>query len=518
MKNEFCFSGFANVLADCQKNPNGYSTLDIAGHLLGFIRETLGNSSLRKLVARTKPISMALAQEARKISTDELEPLFTDYLESFRESEVLVEISQLIRDDNKLTEKEKNALLVDAQKDKISLFLSKSFLDAIIFRDNLQIVRTTNEITDEIWGYLPRIKEGRLYEIAREQLNKYPLDMDYNPKDTVRDYEEVIRNNISHRILNLERFKFNVIESSEAKTEGWKKLGYSEEEFAERCRKKSDDSKKLGYSGESVEKLHLSAFHMGNRDPKVADSHNFIFEGNSIGYFEQIIYRDYLNGQDSTVVDTLNYKENVQKYVKSVRKKSTGFYEGFTENEKLTSDDNHIEEVDMFPFMSGCGVWIVSFDNYLILSMRSAGVYELPNKLGYSAAGSCDFNDNEILEARRRGLSIPVSNNGKEANPFFTASRELFEETGIQILPENLNLISFGLDFERYLQQFSFYAKSEHTASEILDIVKGATTNYEGKLFPIPFTKGSISTLIDNFYIEPGALVSLQNISKKHFG
>jgi hypothetical protein len=74
---------------------------------------------------------------------------------------------------------------------------------------------------------------------------------------------------------------------------------------------------------------------------------------------------------------------------------------------------------------------------------------------------------------------------------------------------EKLQLISFGIDFERYLQQFSFYHRSDLTADQLLERSKHSVSCNEQVHFARPFTAENISRLIHEYEIEPGAVVSL---------
>ena len=79
---------------------------------------------------------------------------------------------------------------------------------------------------------------------------------------------------------------------------------------------------------------------------------------------------------------------------------------------------------------------------------NKGNVLEKPLDIGNSAAGSCEFSSRLDEEASIEKL---------EANPFITGARELYEECFIKISPEDLYLVSFGIDYDRYLEHFSFH-------------------------------------------------------------
>lgn len=172
----------------------------------------------------------------------------------------------------------------------------------------------------------------------------------------------------------------------------------------------------------------------------------------------------------------------------------SGKYTKNTNNEKWSYQ---IVE-DIVTTFSGCGTFIITKDNRLLLEKRDK-VIESNGNAGYPSAGSCDYYVSKDKEALVKQF---------EADPFQTAVREMFEEVGINIYQQDLVLISFGVDVSRNLQQFSFYIKSDLTAEEIFEKKKSARDRDEGKIFSLPFNKKCITDFLNIFELEPCAVYS----------
>ena len=239
-------------------------------------------------------------------------------------------------------------------------------------------------------------------------------------------------------------------------------------------------AKNSDYRPFSYRKVHINTCKKNNIIPGEEGRFEFYLELSPIEFFDHLIVRNYLNNVYAANGSVL--KEDREFFVRHVEMTTTGF-----------------KDTGAFYMMAGCGVWVVSSDNYLLVSRRS-NVLEKPVNLGYSAAGSCEYSSR---------LKAGSNVSEYEANPFLTARRELFEECALDIPIEKLQLISFGIDYERYLQQFSFYFHSEQTADQLLELSKHAESSNEQVLFAIPFTDKNISHLIHTYEIEPGAVVSL---------
>ncbi len=239
-------------------------------------------------------------------------------------------------------------------------------------------------------------------------------------------------------------------------------------------------AKKSDYRPFSYRKVHIDTCKKSNIIPGEESRFKFYLKLSPIEFFDHMVVRNYLNNVYSANGFTLQYDRDF--FVRNVEMTVAGF-----------------EDTGAFYLMAGCGIWVVSSDNYLMISRRS-NVLEKPINLGYSAAGSCEYSTR---------LKSDSNVSEFEANPFLTAKRELFEECALDIPVEKLQLIAFGIDYERYLQQFSFYYRAERTADQLLELSKHAESCNEQVLFAIPFTDENISQLTRTFEIEPGAVVSL---------
>jgi 8-oxo-dGTP pyrophosphatase MutT (NUDIX family) len=117
-------------------------------------------------------------------------------------------------------------------------------------------------------------------------------------------------------------------------------------------------------------------------------------------------------------------------------------------------------------------------------------VSEENDNLSYPSGGSCDFftpDDGIPLNTKEiKGFTLEQIKD-LEADPFKTAAREMREELNILINPNELQLISFGIDMNRNLQQFSFLYESPHSAERILARKRFAATPREGFTFYLPF-------------------------------
>ncbi|MDR3165804.1 MAG: hypothetical protein LBU13_09525 [Synergistaceae bacterium] len=244
----------------------------------------------------------------------------------------------------------------------------------------------------------------------------------------------------------------------------------------------------------SYEKLHVSSLKTQIRElqingisPGDESSFKIVADVSPIDYFDHLIVRNYLNG----VYEGFPGHDNEKR--EELRKKylSVDIPDGYEFNAGK-----------MFFLMAGCGVWILSKDNFLMFSRR-AKVLEKPGNIGYSAAGSCEYTSRLEHGARSGEL---------EANPFLTAKREILEECGLKIDLEKLELVSFGIDYERYLEEFSFFYYASDEAKVLVNSAQGALSQNEQQLFALPFDKDMINMAITNYSIEPGAAVSLLKI------
>jgi len=163
---------------------------------------------------------------------------------------------------------------------------------------------------------------------------------------------------------------------------------------------------------------------------------------------------------------------------------------------------------------TGCGTFVLTNDcdaagrprPYLLLEKRWR-VSEENDNLSYPSGGSCDLylpddnvpQDCELLKEL-------------EANPFLTAARELREELNLMCSPGDLELVSFGIDVNRNLQQFSFVLETSQSAQRILERKDYATTPREGLTFFLPFQRQVICDILNNYQMESGAVYSLMRL------
>ncbi len=150
----------------------------------------------------------------------------------------------------------------------------------------------------------------------------------------------------------------------------------------------------------------------------------------------------------------------------------------------------------------GGGCWITAQSEdgkeYLIVSYRNPKrVAEEPGILGYSSSGSYEYRDGTFAGAM---------------------CREIREELGIPVpKPEELRMVSLGVDTERYLIQASFVWRTKYPLSRINRFRKNqATTGGEQYIFYVPFEPETCYGLLSRAAFEPGAAYSLMRILQKY--
>jgi hypothetical protein len=165
---------------------------------------------------------------------------------------------------------------------------------------------------------------------------------------------------------------------------------------------------------------------------------------------------------------------------------------------------------------TGCGTFVLTGDRdaegcdrpYLLLEKRWR-VSEENDNLSYPSGGSCDLyvpDDRVPQTAEWEALKE------LEGSPFITAARELREELNLICRPDDLQLVSFGIDVNRNLQQFSFVLETDHSAQHILDRKHFAATPREGFTFFLPFERRVICDILNNYQMESGAVYSLMRL------
>jgi hypothetical protein len=210
--------------------------------------------------------------------------------------------------------------------------------------------------------------------------------------------------------------------------------------------------------------------------------------------------------------------------IDAIRNAVISLYKGLVRPEE--TDNPSPFDVNTASF-AGCGLFILTGDRIggvrypMLLLEKRWKVSEKTNDLCYPSAGSCDYfnsvvykNPNQYKRLYEDDVAFDKYKQyiPREANPFETARRELYEELFISAKLDDIRLISFGIDEDRLLQQFSFLYETDETAEEILARAVYAVTLEEGKTFAIPFSSRVIRLILKNFVLEPGAAYSLQRL------
>ena len=167
---------------------------------------------------------------------------------------------------------------------------------------------------------------------------------------------------------------------------------------------------------------------------------------------------------------------------------------------------------------SGGGVWILTKDNYLLVSFRnSAHVLEEQGKLSYGSSGCFD---RYLKRSRNAYHGVPYSPDAENGTPAKNMMHEINEEIGIpldKIPASELVQISMGIDVARFLMQFSYFWRSPFTREDIIFYRSNeAVTAMEQQVFFIPFEKESIDRFLQTCEFEPGAAFSLMRIRQKY--
>lgn len=149
----------------------------------------------------------------------------------------------------------------------------------------------------------------------------------------------------------------------------------------------------------------------------------------------------------------------------------------------------------------GGGTWIIvqneAGNKYLGVSYRNPKkVAEVPLRLSYTSSGSFDFFD---------------------LTPTISMCRELYEEIGFDMPdPEQLTLISLGMDVERGLLQFSYVLQLNMSTEDLTNFrINRASTAGEQIIFFIPFKRAVCQKFLDHCAFEPGAGYSLMRMLEK---
>lgn len=248
------------------------------------------------------------------------------------------------------------------------------------------------------------------------------------------------------------------------------------EEFEEKISEKRAAAAEKGYHHHPA-KLWLTKFRRNELNPD-EELYQLDLEFGCSGYLEHLVYQDIL-------------KEN-----EDVRGDFYDVIRSFPQSVKFNAADTVWSR-------AGGGIWIVTQDNYLIVSYRGQTVNEIPGVISYSSSGGFD---RMIRSGFGYEDNTPVKNTLKEAK----------EELNIELRSEDVEFISFGIDLlGGPWMQFSFFAECGLKKDDIKR--SSARDNHEFCAFFIPFTKDAVGALLSKAEFEAGAAYSLYEIWKCRF-
>jgi hypothetical protein len=200
------------------------------------------------------------------------------------------------------------------------------------------------------------------------------------------------------------------------------------------------------------------------------------------------------------------------KLTELLRNKIDEMYAGIVKASHVLDEKGALRILDNGSTYTGCGTFVLTGDRdaegrarpFLLLEKRWR-VSEENDNLSYPSGGSCDLYvpDDHVPQQEYEYLKE------FEASPFLTAVRELREELNLICVPDDLELVSFGIDVNRNLQQFSFLLETPQTAHRILERKRFAATPREGFTFFLPFERQAICSILNNYQMESGAVYSL---------
>jgi hypothetical protein len=215
------------------------------------------------------------------------------------------------------------------------------------------------------------------------------------------------------------------------------------------------------------------------------------------------------------------YPDLETKLTELLRNKIDEMYASIVKASHVLGEKGALRILDNGSTYTGCGTFVLTGDRdaegrarpFLLLEKRWR-VSEENDNLSYPSGGSCDLYvpDDHVPQQEYEYLKE------FEASPFLTAVRELREELNLICAPEDLELVSFGIDVNRNLQQFSFVLETPQTASRVLERKRFAATPREGFTFFLPFERQAIYSILNNYQMESGAVYSLMRLLelKKH--
>lgn len=151
----------------------------------------------------------------------------------------------------------------------------------------------------------------------------------------------------------------------------------------------------------------------------------------------------------------------------------------------------------------GAGIWIIAKDDngnrHLIMSFRNPRkVAEVPSVLSYSSSGSIDLDDK---------------------TPTQGILREFSEELALpRPAPNEITLISIGIDTSRFVLQLSYVWESPYTIAQVMRYKQSSAVSAGEQItLSVPFNKEPCVSILSQLAMEPGAAYSLMRLIQKNF-
>ena len=253
---------------------------------------------------------------------------------------------------------------------------------------------------------------------------------------------------------------------------------YIKEEFEERVEQKRSDAHKRGFDSHPS-KLKIDKFRKIEINPDKGE-YRLDIEFGCSGYLEHLVYQDVLKKN----------KQAQREFIKDIN----DFPEHLSFNER-----------DTVWSRAGGGIWLVTKDNYLIVSYRGETVNEVPRVISYSSSGGFD---RKIWNRDKKKY--------EDNTPVKNMKREILQELNIaDKYIGKMEIVSFGADLlGGPWMQFSFLAECGLNRKEVMETRLAARDRHEFKYFFIPFTADAVRALLLKANMEAGAEYSLYEIYK----
>ena len=275
----------------------------------------------------------------------------------------------------------------------------------------------------------------------------------------------------------------NCVQKQHIKTYLVDTLGiYTEKEFQERVKEKRKQGFLKNYDRHPA-KLKITRFRKSKfyRDKM---QYRLAIEFGCSDYLEHLVYQD-----------VLMENEQVQK--------------DFIDDIRNFPESAQFNERDTVWTRMGSGIWIVTKDNYLMVSLNQQIVLrEVTSSVSYSSYGGLD-----------RKLWNHYDKKYEDGTPERGVREEVMMEMDINedtsSYLEKPELISFGINLINGIwMQLSFFARCNLNMEEIKKGRMKYIDMHENCIFFIPFTEDAVKALLRNAKIEPGAEYSLYKIYK----